>query len=39
MRKEVEMLTKAVDRNTTALYTGSVVATGFVAILEKRLVG
>ena len=42
LRKEVEMLTKAVDRNTTALYTvvGSVVATGIVAILfEKGLVG
>ena len=42
LRKEVEMLMKAVDRNTTALYTvvGSVVATGIVAILfEKGLVG
>lgn len=42
LRKEVAMLTKAVDRNTTALYTvvGTVVATGIVAVLfEKGLIG
>jgi hypothetical protein len=42
LRKEVAMLTKAVDRNTTALYTvvGTVVGTGIVALLfEKGLIG
>lgn len=35
LRKEVEMLTKAVDRNTTALYTvvGTVLATGITGLL------
>ena len=38
LRKEVELLTKAVDRNTNALYTvvGTVVATGIAAVLLQR---
>jgi hypothetical protein len=38
LRKEVALLTKAVDRNTNALYTvvGTVVATGVVGVLLQR---
>lgn len=42
LRKEVAMLTKAVDRNTTALYSvvGTVVATGVIGVLlEKGVIG
>jgi hypothetical protein len=42
LRKEVAMLTKAVDRNTTALYSvvGSVVATGILGLLlQKGVIG
>lgn len=38
LRKEVALLTKAVDRNTTALYTvvGTVVTTGAIGILFQQ---
>lgn len=42
LRKEVAMLTKAVDRNTNALYTvvGTIVATGVVGfLLERGVIG
>jgi hypothetical protein len=42
LRREVELLTKAVDRNTNALYTvvGTVMATGIVGVLlEKGVLG
>jgi len=42
LRKEVAMLTKAVDRNTNALYTvvGTIIATGIVGfLLERGVIG
>lgn len=38
LRTEVKLLTKAVDRNTNALYTvvGTIVATGVVGFLLQR---
>jgi hypothetical protein len=42
LRKEVQLLTKAVDRNTNALYTvvATVVATGLIVVLfERGLIG
>jgi hypothetical protein len=42
LRTEVQLLAKAVDRNTNALYTvvGTIVATGVVAYLvEKGMIG
>lgn len=38
LRKEVALLTKAVDRNTTALYSvvGTVVATGVTLLLFQQ---